>query len=301
MPTVTKQTRNGSTRAKSALDRIVPIGFEDGEGIKLSLYGVSGTGKTTLWATFPKPILALVCSGGSKPGELRSINTAENRKQIKQLRVEKSSDVREVAEHQAASGEFKTIVLDHATHFQDLVLSEILGIEQMPEQLSWGLATQQQYRQCTLQMKALLRGLLDLSCHVVIIAQEREFNVDGDSGLLMPHVGSALTPSTAGWLNAAVDYIGQTFLRQRTTQKEVKVGAKTSTVSIPAKGVDYCLRTGPNAVYTTKFRVPKEKALKLPDVIVDPTFEKIMDAITGETKPERRVTTKKSAKKSVRK
>jgi hypothetical protein len=77
MPTVTKQTLKTSvkpTGLQSAWDMV--------KTFSLLLYGISGTGKTTLWATWPKPILALICSGGTKPGELRSINTPEYRRSI---------------------------------------------------------------------------------------------------------------------------------------------------------------------------------------------------------------------------
>lgn len=280
MPKVTKQkpTTRGK-RTGSVIDRIAPIGFNKERGIKLNLYGRSGTGKTTLWATFPKPILALVCSGGNKPGELLSINTPAYRKSIRQVILEKSDDVGELVNYQNNGAEFQTLVLDHATGLQDLVLKEVLGLEEIPAQLSWGLATQQQYGQVALQMKERLRSLLNLDCNIVIVAQEREFNTDTQSDLLMPFVASALTPSIVGWLNPACDYLCQTFIRSKIEEKEVKVGNKMVKTQQRGSGVEYCLRTAPHDVYTTKFRLPK--GTPLPDEIVDPTFEKLYKLIQG--------------------
>lgn len=281
MVVVSKQTPRKKTRRKkteSVVDRIEPLSVDD-DGMRINLYGRSGTGKTTLWATFPKPILAIICSGSSKPGELKSINTKEYRKTIEQVEIEKTSEIRELVEYQKAEEKFATVVLDHATSLQDSTLKEILGLEEIPAQASWGMAKQQDWGQCALQMKENLRALLGLSCNIVIVAQEREFNTDNENELLMPFVGAALTPSVTGWLNPACDYICQTFIRQEVVEKRMKIGKSEKTMQVRGKGVQYCLRTAPHEVFTTKFRVPK--GTPLPEVIVDPSFEKIQKLIQG--------------------
>jgi len=279
-PSVTKQTKSRKRKPKisSVEDRITDIEFN--EGIKINIYGRSGTGKTSLWGSFPGPILSLICSGGKKSGELRSLNTPAMRKKIKTLTIEKSTDIAAAADIQNETQRFKTVVLDHATSFQNMVLAEILGLDEIPEQSSWGLASQQEYGQCALQMKELLRLLLDLDCNVVIVAQEREFTPSEDDDMIMPHVASALSPSVTGWLNPACDYIVETFIRQKTELKSVKVGGKTKKIRKPVPGVDYCLRTGPHAIYTTKFRIPKGSG-GLPEVVVDPTYDKLIKLIEG--------------------
>lgn len=298
-PTVTKQTPSTRTLPfNSAVGRIGPVGFSQTDGLKVCLYGRSGTGKTTLWATFPKPALVMVCSGGSKPGELRSIDTPEYRETIQQVVLQRSGEVQELVKYQQDERPFKTLVLDHATGLQDLALKEILGLDELPAQKGWGMATQQQYGQLALQCKELLRSLLNLSCNVVVVAQEREFNTETDSDLILPSVGAALTPSLTGWLNSAVDYIWQTYIRQREEVKQVTIGkgdqAKTLQTREKVKGVEYVLRTAPDPVYTTKFRVPK--GVNLPDVIVDPTYDKVMELIRGGTGDARAETGANSAK-----
>lgn len=279
MPKVRKQATAPKSRPKSrsVVDRIGPIRFNADDGIKINIYGKSGTGKTTTWATFPKPILAIVCSGGSQSGELRSIDTPEYRKTIRQVMLETSSEIQDLANHQRNGAKFATVVLDHVTGLQEMILKEVLGLDEIPSQLSWGVATQQQYGQVSLQTKERLRSLLDLSCNVVIVAQEREFNIESESDIVLPYVGSALTPSSAGWLHTAADYICQTFKRSRTETKLTKVGTKTVHTKKAIGGVDYCLRTAPDPTFTTKFRLPK--GTELPDVIVDPTYNKLSKLI----------------------
>lgn len=284
MPNVKKQTAKVK-RKPEAKKKVTGIeaklkDMEFCEGIKICIYGRSGTGKTSLWGSFPGPIACIQCSGGSKPGELRTLNTPEMRKKIKTFVLEETSEIRDLVELQEETGRFKTIVIDHATGLQDTTLAEVLDLDEIPAQNSWGLASQQDYGQCSLQMKTNLRMLLGLACNVVIIAQEREFTPSEDDGMIMPHVAAALSPSVAGWLNPACDYVVETFIRQKTIVKKVKVGGKTTEVRKPTKGVEYCLRTGPHAVYTTKFRIPKGSG-ELPDVIVDPDYMKILKLIEG--------------------
>jgi len=283
MPVVNKQTakpkRKKSTKKKGVLDRIRGIGFDDDEGIKINFYGRSGSGKTSLWATFPSPILAIICSGGSRPGELRSIDTPENKKRIETVTIESSSEIPEILDYQRETEKYATVVLDHASGLQDLKLKEILEIDELPPQLEWGTASREDWGQCALQTKETLRALLSLKCNVVIVAQERNFNTDEDSdSIIMPTVGSALTPSITGWLNPTCDYIAQTFIRNKTVSKTRKVGKKRVREDVRVPGVDYCLRVGPDEVFTTKFRVPGGID---EDIIVDPSYDKIIELIKG--------------------
>ncbi len=265
-------------KSGNMLSRVKPVEFDESSGIKLSLYGRSGTGKTTLWSSFPKPILALIFSGGLNSGELRSI-PMEYRDQVFSIEPESLEDVGKLMEELRKNNPYQTLVLDHATGLQDLSLKHIIGVDQLPVQKGWGLATQSQWGQCSLQCKEVLRSILNFSCNVVIVAQERNFNEDSSSEAIAPVIGSALSPSVATWLNAAVDYIGNTFIREKKESVETSIGGK-KIITLKSTGrVEYCLRTAPNSVYTTKFRVPKGQ--KLPDVLVDPDYEKIMAVING--------------------
>jgi hypothetical protein len=285
----TTQVRpKGAGNKVGVLTRIVPIGFDESEGIKILLYGRSGTGKTTLWSTFPGPILSIICSGSSNPGELRSVDTPENREKISTVTLVESREFAEVIDHVHSSKSYGTVVLDHASGLADLVLKEILNLNELPAQKGWGLASQQQYGQLALQCKELLRAFLGLRCNVVIIAQERTFGDESaQSEFIAPTVGAALSPSIAGWLNTAVDYICQTHIRQATVLKETTIGSGANAKKVQREEairgkVEYCLRVAPDPVYTTKFRVPRGQNGQngaTPASIVDPSYDKIMKVI----------------------
>lgn len=274
-----RSAKAGVGKDSSIFDRIQPIGFE-GEGIKVLLYGISGTGKTTLWATFPKPILAILCSGGAKPGELRSINTEEYRRSVKQVSLETSDEFLQLVEDDRISA-YKTIVLDHATGFQDLVLKEILGLDKPITVKEWGMADMADYGQCSVRVKRMLATMFSLACNVVVVAHEKyeePKKIIGDE--VKPSIGAALQGSIAGWLHGAADYVGRTCKLPRYKRTKMEVAGTVETVDERVKDeYDYCLFTGMHDIVATKFRVPKGQVL--PKYIKDPDYNKIMAVING--------------------
>lgn len=261
------------------LEQAGTLEFPEGLGLKIALYGRSGSGKTTLASTFPGQILYLTCDGGANTlGELRSVFTPTNVKKIKRFNMTESVQLRQFAEELESSDLFSTVVLDTATSYQHLILRELLELDELPPQLSWGIASQQQWGQCSLQTLENLRYILNTNKNVVIIAQEREFEPMMDSGsgtAVMPYIGPAMTPKAVGWLNAAVDYLGQTFIRKEVKAVVTKMAGKETVTQKETGKFEYCLRVGPHDMFTTKFRLPNATV----DCIVSPTYEKIMEMI----------------------
>ena len=293
MPVVNRQLAKTSqpsqipTNKSSNLLDSLEDGWNLSEEYKMLLYGASGTGKTTFWATWPGPILTLICSGSSRPGELKSIDTAEYRKKIKPVVVPSVQAMRTII---AEAEGYKTVVLDHATGFADLVIKELLGLTDVPvgksriagKGESWSLVSQQQYGQLAIIAKEMFRDLLNLPANVIIVAQERTFGEDNAaSEVIKPTVGAALTPSITGWLNPACDYVVQTYKRAKMEETTRKVGNKEVTTYERGKGIEYILRTEPHDVYMTKFRVPIQAGKELPEGIVNPTYEKFAKLVKG--------------------
>lgn len=289
MPKIIKQKPqgNGDDNSDDVIARIAPIGFDEDEGLKVLLYGKSGSGKTTLAATFTDdgPMLWIIFSGGKRPGELRSVNTPQYKKLIRQVVVRSTSEVEKLVTHVENTGDYAGVCVDHVSAFQDKVLAEILGIEgDLPEQKSWGLASQQQYGQCTAQCKELLKRTLSLKGHVILLGQERAFNTDetgGEESLLAPFVSVAVTPALAGWIPPQCDYVCQTLIRNKMEDRTTSIGGKSITTQVKSKEVQFLLRTGLHETYAGKFRMPKEKRKELPEFIADPSYEKIKKLIQG--------------------
>jgi hypothetical protein len=277
MPTLTKQSR---TQAAKPVITDNNDAWQMIDRITLLLYGRSGTGKTRFWGTFPGRTLALICSGGNKPGELRSIATPENKARITAKIVRSIDSLRTLLE---GTSEYDNVVLDHVSGLQDLTLKEVLGLEELPAQKAWGMATMQQYGQSTLQCKEIARALLNLPGNVVIVGQERTFGgkEDGqESTLIQPTVGCAVTPSLAGWLSPACDYVCNTYIRAKTRLISTEEGGPQ--IAVREKGVEYCLRVEPNDVYAVKFRRVGNEPLT---DIVNPTYAKFVAMVQGEPQP----------------
>lgn len=279
MPKVTQQVPPKKPAArvlpgvkKSVIDRIEDIGKVE-EGLKLCVYGRSGTGKTRFWSTFPKPILAMIKSG-TKKGEIRSITDVPG---IQIVSLEDEQEVQTIVEHQRSTNKYKTVVLDHITSYQDLVFKKVVG-QEAPAQMTWGTATQEQWGQIGLGLKERLADMLSLSCHVVLVAQEREFNMEANVvDLIAPFVNVALSPSSAGWVGPAVDYLVQTYISMAKVNVEKLVNGKK--LKLVEERPEFRMRTGPHPVYSTKFRVPR--GIVLPEYIANPDYNKIMALIEG--------------------
>jgi hypothetical protein len=189
---------------------------------------------------------------------------------------------------------YETVIVDTGSMLQDLVLREILGLEKIPEQKSWGDATQKQWGECALKTKEILRSILDLSIqsNIVIITQEREFKSDADSEIVVPSIAGALTPAVSWWLNAACDCVVSTFKRQKTKQVTTKIGGKLKTREVPTGGVEFCLRVGPSPVYSTKVRLPV--GVEVPEYISNPNYEKLYELISQKPSSKKKVLGKRN-------
>lgn len=280
-PTVTKQTATAPVKKQGAISRIAPISFGQKKD-SFCIYGYSGTGKTTLAATYPKPLLLIGAEDGT-----RSIH---NVKGVEFIRLKSTLELTDIINHVKQSRKYETVVLDTATSLQAMVIAEIKGMDELPTQLSWGFATREEWGQCALQTKEWLNHLLKLAenniCHTLILAQERGFNKKNDneqgadSDVFAPKVMASVSESTVGWLNPACDYVVQTYITTKMIRKELPSmkGVKQFKM-VPSDEVEYRLRTRAHEFYLIKFRVPKGH--KAPPYIADPDYDKIQAVIRG--------------------
>lgn len=289
MPVVSKQTtKPQAKRTGSILDRIAPVSQVDSGGLKVSLYGRGKTGKTRLISTFPKKCLIIGAEDGTR--SIRNVTGVDFvRLVLRDGWLPPGNKYIYLDEYDALMKEVKTsyqtFAVDTASALQDLILADILGLTEVPTQKSWGMATRDQYGQRSLRVKTMLRVALELPGHVIITAHEANL-IDDDSGsgsdlMLFPSVGSALSKSTTGWLNGAVEYLCQTFIREKSENLKTSIGGKEVNVKQKTGGAEYCLRIGPHPVFQTGFRLPP--GFTLPDVIVNPDYSKINKIINGQS------------------
>lgn len=278
MPTITRQGPKKPRQKRKTggvLDRIVPVSEID-DGFKLLIYGRGKTGKTRLACTFPKPLLLIGVAGLGTEKGTRSVVGIQG---IDFVPLDSSEEIEELVK----LDRYKSYTLDTAGGLQERVVNEFTGKEPGVRK-DWRHVGKGDWGPINAKTMERLRPLLDLADfqgkHVVIVAHERSFvDTSEATDLVFPHVGAALTPGVAGWLNGACDYIGQTYIQEQMRTKTVKIGGERIEANTPTGKFEYRLRTGPHSVFMTGFRLPIGSTL--PESIVNPSYTKIKALIDG--------------------
>jgi len=266
----TKQVAEKIT--SSILDKIQPV-TELKTNTVMMVYGRSGTGKTHFGSTFPKPILFIDTNE-------RGTETIALEEDIDVVRVTEWSEIDELywaLLNKETAVAYKSIVIDQVSNLQDIGMAEVLrksrkGRDETFTQRNWG--------QLSGMLKQFISDFRDLSDHynLLLIAHER-INEAGDDEeeSIEPSIGARVMPSVSSFLDGAVDAIGSTFIKERweTEGKE------------EVRHVDYCMRIGPHAYYSTKIRRPVS-AGPIPELLINPTYQKVKDLTSGKQKPKRK-------------
>lgn len=239
-----------------------------------AIYGRSGSGKTTFSGSFPQPILLLdIKDQGTK-------SVAD----IEDLDVWQINDWDEFEDaywflKTSKQHDYKTVVIDTITQCQQLCIIDVLtGKKKKTDRAGdWGTMSKRDWGDASAMLKEKVTSFRDLPMEVVFLAQERttidEESEDNPDSVLIPEVGPAIMKSVASHLNASVSIIGHTFIREQIVRKKLNGKIKEK------HEIRYCLRIGPNPIYTTKVRKPK--SIIVPLYVEDPTYEDIIDAIEG--------------------
>lgn len=263
----TRQSRNLKDRSQSVADIT--------RRSSMALYGRSGSGKTTLACTAPGALLINIRDDGD-----------DSVRDVKGLRVWEVEELEDFEDAywflKEGDHKYKTAILDTVTMLQQTKIEDVIGGKQVrggKNAGDWGTMTKQDWGEVSAYMKYWITNFRDLDMNVIFLAQERVFNIDDDGGseigMIDPEIGPSLSPATKNHLNAAVNIIGNTFIRSRIIKKKDEKGRVRE-----KEKIEYCLGVGPSSMFTRKIRKPR--SIELPDVIVDPTFEDIMELIEGE-------------------
>jgi hypothetical protein len=251
-------------KSKSILDRAIDVGDAPAYDSML-VYGRAGTGKTEFASTFPTPTLLLdIREEGYK--------TIKKKPGIKLLQIETWEEIEETYWALKDGTDYNSVIIDQVTAMQALAMSgvrEELGMKpsETLSQRSWGKISG--------RMQEWLfnyRELTKSDYNICFVAHERLRDAnEEDDDRIAPSVGANLMPSIASFLNGAVSVIGNSFIREKVVDK--KEGTKET---------QFCMRVGAHPYYAAKIRRPVASG-PAPDVIVNPTYEKVMKIAEGES------------------
>lgn len=285
MPVVNKvvnkvvTTIDSLSQIDDPIQRITSVSKLTHSQIKMVIYGPPKTGKTRLLSTFPGPILIIATEDGT-------LSIAENAP-VDIVLIKHTNEVEALVNYAVRSGKYKTIGIDNATQLQARVLSEMLGLDDIPLQQARGAMKNIDNQAYSLNSKTVLSKLLKFQGNIVFTAHEKDHNAkDEDRGTrssedtLRPSIGAGLSKAVAQWLNGICDYVAHTYIRQK---KELQDQGDGVMLELPTERGEFCLRVGEHSIYQTGFRVRPGSIL--PDCIVNPTFEKIKEVIDGKYQP----------------
>ena len=256
-------------KRKSAgiLDKASPV--EDVQTHMCALfYGRSGTGKTTLAGTFPKPLLLL------DVGE-KGTDSLSDVKGIDVLHITDWAQYEEVYWELKGKSKYKTVVIDALHSLQGLALTEIKA---QAGKKPLAQTSQKDFGNASNLMSQWVSNYRDLigdpGMEVVFLAHDRinEVETEDDTEAIDPEVGPRVMPSVASAITGAVNVIGHSYIAE-IVKKPKKAGEKKQ------KEVEYRLRIGPHGYYHTKIRKPKK--IVLPEFITDPSYEKLLTIVKG--------------------
>lgn len=251
VPKVTKEvSKSKPVESDDPWDRIVSVKeYIQDTGIKIGIYGESGSGKSSAVLSFPRPILYIV------PSSTEEVKAFDKEEDVKVVGIDDPDDLLKLINRQQKEKYFKTVALDHATEFQRLIIKKVADVDELPNKLSFGVLSGDQWQEVNGLTIENLDRFLDLSCNVCVLAQERGDNMESDSEIIMPSVSYGLTKGVASWLGPRICNTIQTFVQMGKREVIKKVAGKEVKTSV--KEPEYHIRTRKHPVYYCKLRLPK--------------------------------------------
>ncbi len=269
---------------QSLFDSAEPVAQVKRSALGLLIFGDQGTGKTTLAASCPKPLLLI------RPEDIEEGHTSITHVEGVHVTpaVTDPDQIIECCDRQRATNRYKSIVLDGLSRMQDLLVKKHMGLQDTPVQQSWGMVPEMDWNWIGIALKSFVRELLRLTqmgTVVIMTCGERMFGVKEGArerdtlSIAAPKLMCNLTPSATGFVHDSFNYIVHSF-RRRATDSNGNLTPR----------MEYGLDLEGREDLGTKFRVPMVagKYREIQSELLNPTYEKLCAIIDwqGKSKPD---------------
>jgi len=223
-----------------------------------AIYGKSGSGKTKLASTFPKPMLYLrIGDDGS--------NTIANEEGISAIVVKDMGHLKELAKALIKDKSYASVVVDTfgmiTNEWQD---ENVIQKKKKMTQQTWGDLKVDTEEFIRLFHKVSRKHCVVLTCH------ETTDIVEGMEDEILPDIRPSVTKGARTYLEGMCNYGIHTLK----ITKEV-----TDSEGVSSEVVKYAAELGANAYYWTKLQI--DSSIKLPKRVINPSYAKFIKLIGG--------------------
>lgn len=222
------------------------------------LYGKSGSGKTKVAGTFPKPMLyAKIGDDGS--------NTIARVPGVKGVQLETPQDLKDLAQELLKDKHYVTFVADTFSLFvQEWKDQNVIKKKRKMTQQSWGDLATDSEEIIKLMHKLARKKIVVLTCH------EAVGSIEGMEDEIIPEVRPSVSKGVRTYLEGMANY----GIHTTKILKEVTKGDTTKEV------VKFAADVGPNPYYWTKLQI--DPGIVVPKRIINPSYDKFMKIINSE-------------------
>ena len=222
------------------------------------LWGKSGSGKTHMLSTFPKPILYLQY-GDDGTGTIEDVDG------IDVIIIEDQRHLESLLEEARLDENYATIAVDTFSLFTNEWTDEnaVRKKKRMSQQMWGDLKT---------DTEKLIRMAKTLSRFkiVVLTCHEATDVIEGMEDEIMPDVRPSVSKGARTYLESMANF----GIHTTVIEKEVEKKDGTDTV------IRHAAHLAPNPYYWTKLQKPA--SIKVPKLVINPTYDKIIKLMKGE-------------------
>lgn len=218
-------------------------------------WGKSGTGKTKFVASLPKPLLYIrIGDDGS--------NTIANVDGIKAIHAESLDQLKGIGEELKKDRKFASVAVDTFSMITNVWIDQnIIQKKKKMTQQAWGDLKVETEELIKIFHEVAATHIVALTCH------ESNDSIEGMEDEIIPDFRPNTTKGARTYLEGMANYGIHMAKMKKTVVKD----------GVEKEVVRYIGQLGANSYYWTKLQIDPE--IKVPDIIVNPTYDKIMKII----------------------